>query len=193
MKIFSLLSGTVQLALGDSQWSPVEQKQSGPGPEAIIALHAVWETAVGVRRVAASALRWHNFQGCNDRTSSAAWCGFVVSIYWQHDIALWSHERAQVAEPTWRPDVTGQTCYYHYYLRNLFERLVYNPVHQDGRVVKALDLRSNGHMSTWVRTPLLVLVGTFDLNMIPIKKSWCLAGTWNWSVVHISTYNSLTI
>jgi hypothetical protein len=28
--------------------------------------------------------------------------------------------------------------------------------HQDGRVVKALDLRSNGHMSAWVRTPLLV-------------------------------------
>lgn len=28
--------------------------------------------------------------------------------------------------------------------------------HQDGRVVKALDLRSNGHMSSWVRTPLLV-------------------------------------
>ena len=30
------------------------------------------------------------------------------------------------------------------------------PSHQDGRVVKALDLRSNGHMSAWVRTPLLV-------------------------------------
>ena len=29
-------------------------------------------------------------------------------------------------------------------------------VYQDGRVVKALDLRSNGHMSAWVRTPLLV-------------------------------------
>lgn len=29
-------------------------------------------------------------------------------------------------------------------------------LHQDGRVVKALDLRSNGHMSAWVRTPLLV-------------------------------------
>uniref|UniRef100_A0A9J7XYS0 Eukaryotic translation elongation factor 1 delta a (guanine nucleotide exchange protein) n=1 Tax=Cyprinus carpio carpio TaxID=630221 RepID=A0A9J7XYS0_CYPCA len=27
---------------------------------------------------------------------------------------------------------------------------------QDGRVVKALDLRSNGQMSSWVRTPLLV-------------------------------------
>ena len=31
-------------------------------------------------------------------------------------------------------------------------------VYQDGRVVKALDLRSNGHMSAWVRTPLLVVV-----------------------------------
>lgn len=29
-------------------------------------------------------------------------------------------------------------------------------LHQDGRVVKALDLRSNGRMSAWVRTPLLV-------------------------------------
>ena len=28
--------------------------------------------------------------------------------------------------------------------------------HQDGRVVKALDLSSNGRMSAWVRTPLLV-------------------------------------
>ncbi|XP_017669161.1 PREDICTED: translation initiation factor IF-2-like [Lepidothrix coronata] len=28
-------------------------------------------------------------------------------------------------------------------------------LHQDGRVVKALDLRSNGRMSAWVRTPLL--------------------------------------
>lgn len=28
--------------------------------------------------------------------------------------------------------------------------------HQDGRVVKALDLRSNGRMPAWVRTPLLV-------------------------------------
>ncbi|KAM4903243.1 uncharacterized protein FYW23_001097 [Sylvia borin] len=29
-------------------------------------------------------------------------------------------------------------------------------LHQDGRVVKALDLRSNGRMSAWVRTPLLI-------------------------------------
>ena len=29
--------------------------------------------------------------------------------------------------------------------------------HQDGRVVKALDLSSNGQMSAWVRTPLLVI------------------------------------
>ena len=29
-------------------------------------------------------------------------------------------------------------------------------VNQDGRVVKALDLSSNGRMSAWVRTPLLV-------------------------------------
>ena len=30
--------------------------------------------------------------------------------------------------------------------------------HWDGRVVKALDLRSNGHVSVWVRTLLLVVV-----------------------------------
>lgn len=35
------------------------------------------------------------------------------------------------------------------------ERSLY--LHQDGRVVKALDLRSNGRMSAWVRTPLLVV------------------------------------
>ena len=29
-------------------------------------------------------------------------------------------------------------------------------LHQDGRVVKALDLSSNGRMSAWVRSPLLV-------------------------------------
>ncbi len=33
---------------------------------------------------------------------------------------------------------------------------IFGHPHQDGRVVKALDLRSNGHMSAWVRTPLLV-------------------------------------
>lgn len=33
--------------------------------------------------------------------------------------------------------------------------------HQDGRVVKALDLRSNGRMPAWVRTPLLVGVSFF--------------------------------
>ena len=30
-------------------------------------------------------------------------------------------------------------------------------LHQDGQVVKALDVRCNGHMSTWVHTPLLVV------------------------------------
>lgn len=33
--------------------------------------------------------------------------------------------------------------------------------HQDGRVVKALDLRSNGRMPAWVRTPLLVGISFF--------------------------------
>lgn len=36
------------------------------------------------------------------------------------------------------------------------------PAHQDGRVVKALDLRSNGHMPAWVRTPLLVGASFFS-------------------------------
>ena len=30
--------------------------------------------------------------------------------------------------------------------------------HQDGRVVKALDLSSNGRMSAWVRSPHLTIV-----------------------------------
>ena len=34
--------------------------------------------------------------------------------------------------------------------------IFYRHQNQDGRVVKALDLRSNGHEPTWVRTPLLV-------------------------------------
>ena len=37
--------------------------------------------------------------------------------------------------------------------QKLIERLSSS---QDGRVVKALDLNSNGHVSAWVRTPLLV-------------------------------------
>lgn len=41
-----------------------------------------------------------------------------------------------------------------------WERSLYP--HQDGRVVKALDLRSNGHMSAWVRTPLLVNASFFS-------------------------------
>ena len=32
----------------------------------------------------------------------------------------------------------------------------FNGSHRDGRVVKALDLSSNGRMSAWVRTPLSV-------------------------------------
>ncbi len=35
--------------------------------------------------------------------------------------------------------------------------------YQDGRVVKALDLRSNGQMPTWVRTPLLVFKDNLQL------------------------------
>ena len=37
-------------------------------------------------------------------------------------------------------------------------------INQDGRVVKALDLSSNGRMSAWVRTPLLVCI--FYLNLV---------------------------
>ena len=40
-------------------------------------------------------------------------------------------------------------------------------VHQDGRVVKALDLRSNGHMPAWVRTPLLVGASFFSQSKAP--------------------------
>ena len=41
--------------------------------------------------------------------------------------------------------------------------------HQDGRVVKALDLSSNGRMSAWVRSPLLVKVD-FRHIMSKIRK-----------------------
>ena len=36
---------------------------------------------------------------------------------------------------------------------------------QDGRVVKAMDLSSNGRMSAWVRTPLLVYLFFYFLNI----------------------------
>ena len=39
-------------------------------------------------------------------------------------------------------------------------------LHQDGRVVKALDLSSNGRMSAWVRTPLLVMFFVIDVKRI---------------------------
>ena len=39
--------------------------------------------------------------------------------------------------------------------QKLIERLSSS---QDGRVVKALDLNSNGQMSAWVRTPLLAQI-----------------------------------
>ena len=34
---------------------------------------------------------------------------------------------------------------------------LYNDGKHDGRVVKALDLSSNGRMSAWVRTPLVLV------------------------------------
>lgn len=39
--------------------------------------------------------------------------------------------------------------------------------HQDGRVVKALDLRSNGRMPAWVRTPLLVGASFSSASKVP--------------------------
>ena len=71
-----------------------------------------------------------------------------------------------------------------WYVRRINEELiqVYNATtikhswhmtNQDGRVVKALDLSSNGQMSAWVRTPLLVNVLWRDiktqLNRSPIS------------------------
>ncbi|XP_041325986.1 translation initiation factor IF-2-like [Pyrgilauda ruficollis] len=59
-------------------------------------------------------------------------------------------------------------------------------LHQDGRVVKALDLRSNGRMSAWVRTPLLVCFPFFQFPALwrlhAIPESQCsstCAGVWN--------------
>ena len=54
--------------------------------------------------------------------------------------------------------------------------------YQDGRVVKALDLRSNGHVSAWVRTPLLVVIFSFLISLISarflqyfhiFRSGWC--------------------
>ena len=42
-------------------------------------------------------------------------------------------------------------------MQNIPHYFSYIKFHQDGRVVKALDLSSNGRMSAWVRTPLLVI------------------------------------
>ena len=41
-------------------------------------------------------------------------------------------------------------------MQNIPHYFTFIKFHQDGRVVKALDLSSNGRMSAWVRTPLLV-------------------------------------
>ena len=41
-------------------------------------------------------------------------------------------------------------------MQNIPHHFTYIKFHQDGRVVKALDLSSNGRMSAWVRSPLLV-------------------------------------
>ena len=38
-------------------------------------------------------------------------------------------------------------------------------------MVKALDLRSNGRMSSWVRTPLLVITLLDELNVIFMHDS----------------------
>ena len=38
----------------------------------------------------------------------------------------------------------------------------------DGRVVKALDLSSNGRMSAWVRTPLVLIIFLFSRKFAPI-------------------------
>ena len=42
------------------------------------------------------------------------------------------------------------------FMQNIEHYTSSDKFHQDGRVVKALDLSSNGRMSAWVRTPLLV-------------------------------------
>ena len=39
-------------------------------------------------------------------------------------------------------------------------------VKHDGRVVKALDLSSNGQMSAWVRTPLVLLVFLKNISIL---------------------------
>ncbi len=42
---------------------------------------------------------------------------------------------------------------------------------QDDRVVKVLDLRSSGQMSSWVQTPLLVSLHKFSMKQIKAFRS----------------------
>ena len=60
------------------------------------------------------------------------------------------------------------------YVGNYFHRTKYFlqlTCNQDGRVVKALDLSSNGRMSAWVRTPLLVIVFLFLFRTITFASA----------------------
>ena len=55
-------------------------------------------------------------------------------------------------------------------MQNIEHYLSWHEFHQDGRVVKALDLSSNGRMSAWVRTPLLVKVLKAIQNTVQPKQ-----------------------
>ena len=52
----------------------------------------------------------------------------------------------------------------------IWSDLFYQVVDQDGRVVKALDLSSNGGIPAWVRTSLLV--NFFSFSILPAAHQW---------------------
>ena len=61
-----------------------------------------------------------------------------------------------------------------------------NTFREECRVVKALDLSSNGRMSAWVRTPLLTIKGPWWWVMYPIRCIKHLSGPWT-SPAHVYT------
>ena len=75
------------------------------------------------------------------------------------------------------------------FMQNIEHYISSAKVHQDGRVVKALDLSSNGRMSAWVRTPLLVTVYWGNMVSAPglqlvthhTKSTCVVVGNWGHS------------
>ena len=57
----------------------------------------------------------------------------------------------------------------------------FSQLNQDGRVVKALDLSSNGRMSAWVRSPLLVVDYFENISKEVMKMNTSMHFIFKWS------------